>query len=1280
MFSNKEIKIFLLLFFLLIRGLGYSQNTLDNLGLTSANQATVAFSLRKLSSSYTGSAMKVRNSLGNAIDIGFIGNNLDETSLLAFVNLGDGNGFVDTWYDQSGNGNNAIETTLSFQPKIVNSGTIVKMNSRPSLLASSSRMIISSLSSLTPGLINVVGQSIGTTGAYETFLKQGGPNLWFRLQPTTGNFDVGQNGGQSLYSTTTGGSSTLGIYSAVFSAGTMFKNGVSFATGTSFTPLTTSGSVALFSSPGGSESLSGTVSEFIIFPTVPNRVTLESNQGSYYSIVVPPSNLTYTGSPFTYTKGTAITAVAAPTNTGGAVVSYAVSPGLPTGLALNTTTGAITGTPTVVTASATYTITATNTGGNTSTTISITINDIPPSALTYIGSPFIFGKGTSITPIAAPTNSGGAATSYAVSPALPTGLSLNTATGAITGTPTTITTASNYVVTASNAGGNTTASLNIEVGAFVLDKLGYTASDPKATVAFSLRKLSSSYTGSAIKVRNSLGNTLDIGFIGNNLDETSLLAFVNLGDGNGFVDTWYDQSGNGNNAVESITTLQPKIVNSGAIVKMNSKFGILVSSSRLLISSISITPGLINVVGQSSGTTGLYETFLKQGGPNLWFRLQPTTGNFDVGQNGGQSLSSSTTGGSSSLGIYSAVFSAGTMFKNGVSFATGTSFTPLATTGNVALFSSPGGSESLSGTVSEFIIFPTVPNRIRLESNQGSYYSIVVPPSNLTYTGSPFTFVKGTNITANTIPNYTGGPVVSYSVSPSLPSGLTMNTTTGEITGTPTTIMSASNFLITATNNLGTTTATISISVKEFALDKVGFSSANTKAIAAYSLRKLSSDYTGAAIQVTKDNSTFQDIGFDVSGKLDQTSLTTYAAGGSVYVSTWYDQSGNGKDAVQTINSGQPLIVESGVINVFNTKPSISFTSTSQYFMGPIVTAQTVSFVRNLTGVDYRTIFAQPANGDSSIRMSGGGSFKYGDGNTSDWWYPTTPWLNSQETDVPATNFHTGVFTRSSPVTSDFSISSTFNSRGLYSGNKLPELIVFSSTLTTSERQTLENNQASYYNLLPLVSYSSPSAYTKGVAIATISPSSTGAAVVSYSISPPLPSGLILNTTTGEITGTPSQATATTTYTITASNGFSSTATISITVNKANTTITATGATTYTYTGTAQGPSTATVTGSTGAITYSYAGIGATTYGPSATAPIGAGTYEVVATVVADTNYNAASSSALGFTIAKANTTITATGATTYTYTGTAQGPSTATVTGSTATPSYSNTRKLYTT
>lgn len=94
--------------------------------------AAVAYSLRKLRTAYTGSAIRVRRSSDNAEqDINFVNGDLDTASLLTFC--GAGNGFITTWYDQSGNGFNVTNFTAAQQPSIVTSGVIVTMNGKPAI-------------------------------------------------------------------------------------------------------------------------------------------------------------------------------------------------------------------------------------------------------------------------------------------------------------------------------------------------------------------------------------------------------------------------------------------------------------------------------------------------------------------------------------------------------------------------------------------------------------------------------------------------------------------------------------------------------------------------------------------------------------------------------------------------------------------------------------------------------------------------------------------------------------------------------------------------------------------------------------------------------------------------------------------------------------------------------------------------------------------------------------------------------------------------------------------
>ena len=95
--------------------------------------AAAAYSVRKLSSTYTGSSLRVRRSSDNAEqDIGFVGEDLDKASIITFV--GAGNGFVTTWYDQSGNSRNAAQASASVQPAIISSGSVQLENSKPIMI------------------------------------------------------------------------------------------------------------------------------------------------------------------------------------------------------------------------------------------------------------------------------------------------------------------------------------------------------------------------------------------------------------------------------------------------------------------------------------------------------------------------------------------------------------------------------------------------------------------------------------------------------------------------------------------------------------------------------------------------------------------------------------------------------------------------------------------------------------------------------------------------------------------------------------------------------------------------------------------------------------------------------------------------------------------------------------------------------------------------------------------------------------------------------------------
>ncbi|WP_205753045.1 Ig-like domain-containing protein [Aquirufa beregesia] len=130
----------------------FAQFPLDLLNLTASSPASVAFSVRKLSTSYTGKIMQVRRASDHAtVDIGFDSNSeLSGSSICTVISAGSSglslgatlsfasfyagtDVFVSIWYDQSGNSNHLTQITASNQPQLVSSGSLILEGNKPFL-------------------------------------------------------------------------------------------------------------------------------------------------------------------------------------------------------------------------------------------------------------------------------------------------------------------------------------------------------------------------------------------------------------------------------------------------------------------------------------------------------------------------------------------------------------------------------------------------------------------------------------------------------------------------------------------------------------------------------------------------------------------------------------------------------------------------------------------------------------------------------------------------------------------------------------------------------------------------------------------------------------------------------------------------------------------------------------------------------------------------------------------------------------------------------------------
>ena len=83
----------------------------------------------------------------------------------------------------------------------------------------------------------------------------------------------------------------------------------------------------------------------------------------------------------------------------------------------------------------------------------------------------------------------------------------------------------------------------------------------------------------------------------------------------------------------------------------------------------------------------------------------------------------------------------------------------------------------------------------------------------------------------------------------------------------------------------------------------------------AYALWRLNSAYFGPLLTVRRSSdSATNTIGWNATGYLDTNALLAFAQGGTVYVTTWWDQSGASNNAVNYTTTTQPYIVTNGAL------------------------------------------------------------------------------------------------------------------------------------------------------------------------------------------------------------------------------------------------------------------------------------------------------------------------------------------------------------------------------
>lgn len=272
---------------------------LDETGLGSA---AAAYSVRKLRSAYGDTqCVRIRRSSDNAeADFGFIGNELTSscTASTSTGGLYDGqtlavfclavNGFVVTWYDQSGNANNGINATAANQPKIVNAGALItSAGGKPALQFDTTDFLgqTANMGVGTTRSYSMVAKRIGDGAPYNGLIA-GSTTPFYQFYAVATTHALSFFHGSTAYDFGATMDTDDQLLMAFWVAGVQgYKNG---AAGTSHSFTLTSANQACFIGTGDATNgeFNGTMQEVVIWLSDKTgaRATAENNINAFYTI------------------------------------------------------------------------------------------------------------------------------------------------------------------------------------------------------------------------------------------------------------------------------------------------------------------------------------------------------------------------------------------------------------------------------------------------------------------------------------------------------------------------------------------------------------------------------------------------------------------------------------------------------------------------------------------------------------------------------------------------------------------------------------------------------------------------------------------------------------------------------------------------------------------------------------------------------------------------------------------------------------------------------------
>ncbi|MDQ0028167.1 hypothetical protein J2X90_006020 [Variovorax paradoxus] len=560
---------------------------------------------------------------------------------------------------------------------------------------------------------------------------------------------------------------------------------------------------------------------------VPNDSATSDPKSPETTIPAAPQGLHYAGASVIYLVGANVEPNV-PSYSGGSIEHYAIEPALPAGLEIDPVRGVITGTPNALSLPTLYTVTGSNGAGSAKARVQIEVKTqlAAPESLRYSEVSVIYPVGQAVVSLV-PTTSGGPIARFSVSPALPAGLSLDSVSGLLSGTPTAVTAGALYTITGSNSAGSAAAYLTLEVRAVTAPPTGLRYPGDPNPVYVAGRPIVSKVpvsSGGAItqySVTPALPPGLSLNAVSGTISGTPSAVVASAA----------RYTVTGSNTAGSVAAQLSIEVRATPIAPIGLAY---IESSAVYFAGQPITPN----------------TPITSGGEITQYRVTPTlpaglslnelSGVISGTPNAVVSAAPYTVTGINASGSVSARLSievrAAPTAPTGLRYSDATA---LYVVGEPIV---PNRPITLGGEITQYTVTPALPAGLSLDASSGTISGTpsaaigsaifrvigsnsagsveaqlvilvraVAPPTALAYSDPAPVYIVGRPIVPN-IPVFRGGAPTNY-VTAELPAGLSLDPVSGVISGTPVKALNATVYSVFGSNESGSIRTTVWIAV-----------------------------------------------------------------------------------------------------------------------------------------------------------------------------------------------------------------------------------------------------------------------------------------------------------------------------------------------------------------------------------------------------------------------------------------------------------------------------------